>query len=148
MNICNNLRTLRKQKGFRQKDIAQHLDIRIQNYSRYELGDRNIPFDILERLADFYHYPVQAFFIKDIPDSDFSDLTITELGVLFDMKTYDFVEHHKRLEEDSVNKNSISEADTEKLNKLSADLISIKSALMLKVANILSASHKLKERWM
>lgn len=50
----NRLRELREDKDLLQKDIAEILNCTQVCYSRYELGKRDIPTDVLVRLADYY----------------------------------------------------------------------------------------------
>ena len=49
------IRDLRQDKDITQKEISKILNISQVAYSYYELGKRNIPLDILMKLADFYH---------------------------------------------------------------------------------------------
>ncbi|MBO4853606.1 MAG: helix-turn-helix transcriptional regulator [Oscillospiraceae bacterium] len=49
------LRDLREDADLFQKDIARLLQCTQVCYSQYELGKRDIPTDVLIRLADFYH---------------------------------------------------------------------------------------------
>lgn len=49
------IRDLREDADLYQKDLAQYLNCSQVCYSRYELGLRDIPTDVLCKLADFYH---------------------------------------------------------------------------------------------
>ena len=49
------IRELREDKDLLQKDIALYLNCTQVAYSRYELGLRDIPTDVLMRLADFHN---------------------------------------------------------------------------------------------
>lgn len=46
---------LRRQSGFSSSEVAEYLAISEKDYLRYETEDAELPFDILERLADLYH---------------------------------------------------------------------------------------------
>ena len=48
------LRDLREDRDLKQKDLARFLNCSQQVYSNYELGQRDLPTDVLIRLADFY----------------------------------------------------------------------------------------------
>lgn len=50
----NRLRELREDRDLLQKDIAEILSCTQVCYSRYELGKRDIPTDVLVKLADYY----------------------------------------------------------------------------------------------
>ena len=52
MNV--RLKDLREDADVKQKDVAEYLHIRQNTYSQYENAQRQLPIDILSRLADFY----------------------------------------------------------------------------------------------
>ena len=52
------IRDLREDRDFTQKQLAKKLNCSQQVYSNYELGQRDIPTDILIRLADFYNVSI------------------------------------------------------------------------------------------
>jgi transcriptional regulator with XRE-family HTH domain len=49
-----NIRSLRIDKGYTQKQIATYLGISQNTYSQYEVGTLNYPVDVVVKLADFY----------------------------------------------------------------------------------------------
>lgn len=48
------LQICRTDRGYTQKDIADVLGVSRSAYAQYELGSRDIPTDLLIKLADFY----------------------------------------------------------------------------------------------
>lgn len=61
-----NLRSLRENKGIKQKEIAAHLGIQPTVYSRYERGENDMkPFQIIE-LCNFYK--VSADYVLGLPE--------------------------------------------------------------------------------
>lgn len=52
------LRDLREDHDMKQKDLAAYLSCSQQVYSNYELGQRDVPTDILIRLSQLYHVSV------------------------------------------------------------------------------------------
>ena len=52
------LRDLREDHDMKQKDLAAYLKCSQQLYSNYELGQRDVPTDILIRLSQLYHVSV------------------------------------------------------------------------------------------
>ena len=52
------IRDLREDRDLTQKEMAQILNCSQQAYSNYELGQRDIPTDILIKLSNFYHVSV------------------------------------------------------------------------------------------
>lgn len=49
-----NIRNLRIDGGYRQKEIAEYLNIKQNTYCQYETGVLNYPIEVLGKLADFY----------------------------------------------------------------------------------------------
>ena len=49
------IRDLREDNDLTQKQVAQNLNCSQQVYSNYELGQRDIPTDVLIKLANYYH---------------------------------------------------------------------------------------------
>ena len=53
-----NIRSLRIDNGYTQKQIGEYLGISQNTYSQYEIGVLNYPIDVLMKLADFYNVSV------------------------------------------------------------------------------------------
>ncbi len=49
------LKDLREDNDVKQKELAEHLNIKQNTYSQYENGKREIPLDTLCKLADYYN---------------------------------------------------------------------------------------------
>ena len=49
------LKDLREDNDLTQKTISEYLHIKQNTYSQYENGQRQIPLDILIKLADYYN---------------------------------------------------------------------------------------------
>ena len=52
------IRDLREDKDLKQRQVAEFLNCSQQVYSNYELGQRDIPTDVLIRLSTFYNVSV------------------------------------------------------------------------------------------
>lgn len=52
------IRDLREDHDLKQREIAQYLNCSQRVYSNYELGQRDIPTDVLIRLSRFYNVSV------------------------------------------------------------------------------------------
>lgn len=52
------IRDLREDNDFKQRQLADYLNCSQQVYSNYELGQRDIPTDVLIRLSKFYNVSV------------------------------------------------------------------------------------------
>lgn len=63
------IRDLREDHDMTQKEVAEKLNCSQQVYSNYELGQRDIPTDILIRLSYLYNVSTDYILgITDIPD--------------------------------------------------------------------------------
>lgn len=63
MNITR-LKEIREDRDLLQKDVAQQLKIKQQQYSEYEIGKRLIPINYLSELADFYNVSIDYLLSK------------------------------------------------------------------------------------
>ena len=52
--MIERIRNLREDRDLKQKQIAEYLKIHQTTYSDYELGNLNVPIDVLIKLAKFY----------------------------------------------------------------------------------------------
>ena len=52
--VFKRIRDMREDRDLTQKELAEHLTCSQQVYSNYELGQRDIPLELLIRLARFY----------------------------------------------------------------------------------------------
>lgn len=66
MDYCKRIKKLRTENGFTQKQIAFVLQIRQEQYSKYENGKRDLPIKHLIRLCCFYK--VSSDYILGIDD--------------------------------------------------------------------------------
>lgn len=56
--VYQKIRDLREDHDLKQRELAAYLNCSQRVYSNYELGQRDIPTDVLIRLAEFYHVSV------------------------------------------------------------------------------------------
>ena len=54
MDLAQNLRTLREQKGLLQKEVANAVGVHPSNYSKMEKGERDVSIEVADKLAKFY----------------------------------------------------------------------------------------------
>lgn len=52
------IRDLREDRDLKQREVAEYLNCSQQVYSNYELGQRDVPSEILIRLSRFYNVSV------------------------------------------------------------------------------------------
>ena len=58
------IRNLREDNDFTQEKISKYLNISQVAYSYYELNKRNIPLELLSKLADFYNTSIDYLVYK------------------------------------------------------------------------------------
>ena len=77
--IAKNIKCLREASGFTQENIAGFLGITRSAYSNYETGDRELPFQVMEKLADLYGCDMYMLYSED--DSVMEDVLVTAFRV-------------------------------------------------------------------
>lgn len=68
MEISSRLKNLRTKYKVTQRELAEFLNIRQNTYSQYENGQRQLPLEVLVKLAEFYD--VSTDYILDLTDSE------------------------------------------------------------------------------
>lgn len=58
MSLASNIKKLREDKGLRQKEVANAIDIGYSNYNKIENGIREISVKELQRLSSFYNLTI------------------------------------------------------------------------------------------
>ena len=61
------IRDLREDRDITQTELAKHLQIHQTTYSDYEIGNLNVPIDILIKLAKFYNTSID--YIVELTDN-------------------------------------------------------------------------------
>ena len=61
------IRDLREDRDITQTELAKHLQIHQTTYSDYEIGNLNVPIDILIKLAKFYNTSID--YIVELTDT-------------------------------------------------------------------------------
>lgn len=64
-SIGEKIAYLRKKIGLKQEELAEELEISRQSLLNYETEKRQIPIDILSKIAIFFKIPIEAFFLDD-----------------------------------------------------------------------------------
>lgn len=86
--IYENLRKIREEKGYTQNDVAEILNIKRQQYQRYESGRIEIPTRFIKQLAAVYKVPtdyilgVKYDFIDDAPLEEIIEQIVKEYNKL------------------------------------------------------------------
>lgn len=60
--IARNLKKLREVARYTQDEVAQAIGITRSAYSNYESGDREVPYDVIEKASDFFGCDMAALF--------------------------------------------------------------------------------------
>jgi transcriptional regulator with XRE-family HTH domain len=54
MQLAQNIKKLREEKGLLQKEVASAVDVHPSNYSKMEKGERDISIEVADKLARFF----------------------------------------------------------------------------------------------
>ena len=54
MQLAENLKALRKEKGLLQKEVANAVGVHPSNYSKMEKGERDISIEVADKLAKYF----------------------------------------------------------------------------------------------
>lgn len=54
MNIADNLKAYREQKGLLQKEVANAVGVHPSNYSKMEKGERDVSIEVADKLAKYF----------------------------------------------------------------------------------------------
>jgi len=64
--FSDNIRALREKKKISQGKLAEDLEITRERYVKYEYGNSEAPYDILKRIAHYYHISIDLLLSVDI----------------------------------------------------------------------------------
>lgn len=81
MNIGENIRRLREQRGVKQQEIADLIGMHRSNYSKIESGQREISVSAIDRIAQFFNSSVDEIIHMgtDVPEEvNIEDKTTVE----------------------------------------------------------------------
>lgn len=73
------LRALREDNDLKQHDIANFLGCSQVCYSYYEIGRREIPIDLLIKLADYYHTSIDYLLYRTDKKAPYPSSSVHEL---------------------------------------------------------------------
>jgi len=54
MQLAQNIKKLREERGLLQKEVANAVDVHPSNYSKMEKGERDISIEVADKLARFF----------------------------------------------------------------------------------------------
>ncbi len=60
--IARNIKKLRETARYTQDEVAQALGVTRSAYSNYESGDREVPYDVIEKASDFFGCDMAVLF--------------------------------------------------------------------------------------
>ena len=115
MNIGTNIKKYRKEKGLTQRELADKLNIATNSLSRYEIGERRPPIDMIEKIAEILNVtPIQLMYDEEVENalnqsgeilSNFNpndSSTFTEVSFEDEVQRQEM--YLKELREDTINK--------------------------------------------
>lgn len=75
--IGEKLKELRKSKGITAEVLCTELGISSGSYRNYERNDRNPPYDVLLKIADYYKVSLDYLFDREPAPNPFADLGLS-----------------------------------------------------------------------
>lgn len=70
MSIGENIKKYRKEKGLTQRELADKLNIATNSLSRYEIGERRPPIDMIEKIAEILNItPIQLMYDEEVENA-------------------------------------------------------------------------------
>ena len=70
MSIGENIKKYRKEKGLTQRELADKLNIATNSLSRYEIGERRPPIDMIEKIAEILNVtPIQLMYDEEVENT-------------------------------------------------------------------------------
>lgn len=60
--IAVNFKKLREAANYTQEELAKAIGITRSAYSNYELGEREVPYDVIEKVSDFFGCDMELLF--------------------------------------------------------------------------------------
>ncbi|MBP5693777.1 MAG: helix-turn-helix transcriptional regulator [Bacteroidales bacterium] len=68
--VADNIKRLREANGYTQESVAGFLGVKRSAYANYEVGCREIPYAVMEKLSDLYGCDMLEFYSEDKMDID------------------------------------------------------------------------------
>lgn len=81
-NLGDNIKTLREINELTESEVASELSISVDQLKRYESGTENIPYDTLDKLADFFNVDVTMLLGMNFKSRANEPRFITSLRIL------------------------------------------------------------------
>ncbi len=82
MNVAENLRKIREQRGFQQKQVALEIGIGTTNYNRIENGQREASIEVLDKLANYYGITIDEIVHFDDKKTPPKEITIQDKAIV------------------------------------------------------------------
>ena len=79
--VASNIKRLRDTSGFTQDIVANYLNVNRSAYANYETGARELPLQLMEKLADLYGCEMYDLYSEDV------DVVSTMLATAFRVDT-------------------------------------------------------------
>lgn len=81
MNIGENIRRIRKEKGWTMKKLGEEIGISEQGIGNYERGDREPNIETIKKISEALDVPIQEIIGEDLSDVE-SDFIDSEVNIL------------------------------------------------------------------
>lgn len=94
MDLANNIKIIREEKGLKQVDVANHIGVDKSAYSKIEKGARNISIEELQKMATLFNLSIDQIvnFEGQIP----KEVTIEDKSTIEQLKLIQQLEEEDR----------------------------------------------------
>jgi transcriptional regulator with XRE-family HTH domain len=94
MGLSNNLKSLRKKKGWSQTQLAEQIGSHLSHINRIETGKYNPSLDVVQKLANVFDVTID-YLISDT-DEDFKEVRIEDKELMERVKLIDSLDAEDR----------------------------------------------------
>ncbi len=94
MSLANNLKRLRKKRGWSQTQLAEQIGAHLSHINRIETGKYNPSLDVIQKLATVLEVSID-YLVSDT-DEDYKEVRIEDKGLMERIKLIDALDEEDR----------------------------------------------------
>ncbi|MBU1172734.1 MAG: helix-turn-helix domain-containing protein [Proteobacteria bacterium] len=95
MNLSQNLKKLRKKKGWSQSQLAEQIGSHLSHINRIETGKYNPSLDVIQKLASVFEVSID-YLVSDM-EEDYKEVKIENKGLMERIKLIDTLDEEDRV---------------------------------------------------
>jgi transcriptional regulator with XRE-family HTH domain len=94
MGLADNLKRLRKKRGWSQTQLAEQIGSHLSHINRIETGKYNPSLDVIQKLANVFDVTID-YLVSDT-DEDFKEVRIADKGLMERVKMIDSLDNEDK----------------------------------------------------